>query len=173
MLYDHLLTVRQEVNHIWQRRFSGATVIFILNRYLTLTAVVFAMASSICTGCYCVQFANTVTNVMFILVLLTQAGMNNSCISIQMTEISKYLPAWESTPFGATVFGWLYQSCSSILYPLYSEAWALSLLSCWITVLTLDQLTMFIGGHYSFVAHIGCMKLMGYFGTIQRVQSIV
>lgn len=34
--YDHLLTFAGEVHFVWGRKFSGATVIFALNRYVNL-----------------------------------------------------------------------------------------------------------------------------------------
>ncbi|KAI0821839.1 hypothetical protein BC628DRAFT_1422262 [Trametes gibbosa] len=36
LAYDHLLTFSGEVQFVWDRKFSGATVIFLLNRYITL-----------------------------------------------------------------------------------------------------------------------------------------
>ncbi|KAH9848729.1 hypothetical protein C2E23DRAFT_738700 [Lenzites betulinus] len=36
LAYDHLLTFSGEVQFVWGRKFSGATVIFLLNRYITL-----------------------------------------------------------------------------------------------------------------------------------------
>lgn len=36
MLYDYLITFEQERKTIWQRKFSGATLLFLLNRYLAL-----------------------------------------------------------------------------------------------------------------------------------------
>lgn len=36
LAYDHLLTISGEVEFVWRRKFSGATVVFLLNRYVTL-----------------------------------------------------------------------------------------------------------------------------------------
>ncbi|KIJ51624.1 hypothetical protein M422DRAFT_243923 [Sphaerobolus stellatus SS14] len=36
LAYDHLLTFDQEVNRIWKRTFSGASLLFLLNRYISL-----------------------------------------------------------------------------------------------------------------------------------------
>ncbi|KAI0667235.1 hypothetical protein C8Q78DRAFT_982722, partial [Trametes maxima] len=36
LAYDHLLTFSGEVQFVWGRKFSGATVVFLLNRYVTL-----------------------------------------------------------------------------------------------------------------------------------------
>lgn len=36
LAYDHLLTFAEEVQFMWGRTFSGATVVFALNRYTTL-----------------------------------------------------------------------------------------------------------------------------------------
>jgi len=36
LFYDYVLTFAREVRCIWHRRFSGATILFLLNRYLTL-----------------------------------------------------------------------------------------------------------------------------------------
>ncbi|KAJ3490880.1 hypothetical protein NLJ89_g11398 [Agrocybe chaxingu] len=35
LIYDHLLTFADEVERIWKPDFSGATVLFLINRYLT------------------------------------------------------------------------------------------------------------------------------------------
>ncbi|KAF8994598.1 hypothetical protein BDQ17DRAFT_1366745 [Cyathus striatus] len=35
LIYDHILTFPDEVERIWKQRFSGATVLFLLNRYVT------------------------------------------------------------------------------------------------------------------------------------------
>ncbi|EIW54784.1 uncharacterized protein TRAVEDRAFT_103473, partial [Trametes versicolor FP-101664 SS1] len=36
LAYDHLLTISGEIEFVWRRKFSGATVVFLLNRYVTL-----------------------------------------------------------------------------------------------------------------------------------------
>ncbi|CAL1699206.1 unnamed protein product [Somion occarium] len=36
ILYDHLLTINEEINCIWRRKFSVASAIFVINRYLLL-----------------------------------------------------------------------------------------------------------------------------------------
>lgn len=36
VLYEHVITIRLEVQQIWKRGLSGATVLFILTRYITL-----------------------------------------------------------------------------------------------------------------------------------------
>ncbi|KAJ2986088.1 hypothetical protein NUW54_g9908 [Trametes sanguinea] len=36
LAYDHLLTLSGEIRFVWDRKFSGATVIFVLNRYVNL-----------------------------------------------------------------------------------------------------------------------------------------
>ena len=36
LVYDYLLTFSQEVSLFWNRRWTGATVLFFSNRYLTL-----------------------------------------------------------------------------------------------------------------------------------------
>ncbi|KAH9913155.1 uncharacterized protein BXZ73DRAFT_107035 [Epithele typhae] len=36
LIFDYLLTFGREVNFFWNRRVSGSTVLFILNRYLAL-----------------------------------------------------------------------------------------------------------------------------------------
>lgn len=35
-VYDHLLTFSAEVEHVWSRKFGGATLVFYLNRYVPL-----------------------------------------------------------------------------------------------------------------------------------------
>ena len=36
LAYDYLLTFSGEIQFVWSRKFSGATVVFVLNRYVTL-----------------------------------------------------------------------------------------------------------------------------------------
>ncbi|KAJ8489003.1 hypothetical protein ONZ51_g3220 [Trametes cubensis] len=36
LTYDYLLTFSGEIQFVWSRKFSGATVVFVLNRYVTL-----------------------------------------------------------------------------------------------------------------------------------------
>lgn len=40
LILDHLLTFDSEVSFIWGRRFTGATLLFILNRYTTLIKII-------------------------------------------------------------------------------------------------------------------------------------
>ncbi|KIM42726.1 hypothetical protein M413DRAFT_122450 [Hebeloma cylindrosporum] len=35
LVYDHMLTFDQEVNRIWRQKLSGASVLFLINRYIT------------------------------------------------------------------------------------------------------------------------------------------
>ncbi|TFK22817.1 hypothetical protein FA15DRAFT_557972, partial [Coprinopsis marcescibilis] len=35
LIYDHALTFGQEVERVWKQQFSGVTLLFLLNRYLT------------------------------------------------------------------------------------------------------------------------------------------
>ncbi|KIJ51585.1 hypothetical protein M422DRAFT_243873 [Sphaerobolus stellatus SS14] len=43
LVYDHLLTLDQEVNRIWKRPFSGASLLFLLNRYLSPLQAIIGM----------------------------------------------------------------------------------------------------------------------------------
>ena len=38
--YDYVLTFGQEVELIWSRKISGAAILFVLNRYVTLIWVI-------------------------------------------------------------------------------------------------------------------------------------
>ncbi|TDL21942.1 hypothetical protein BD410DRAFT_789021 [Rickenella mellea] len=60
MIYDHLLTLPGEIEHIWKRRFSVVTLLFIVNRYYALLAfavTVSAFFSPLFTHEVCPQFA--------------------------------------------------------------------------------------------------------------------
>ncbi|KAI0628621.1 hypothetical protein C8Q77DRAFT_1067864, partial [Trametes polyzona] len=46
LAYDHLLTFPGEVQFVWGRKFSGATVVFLLNRYVTLLAKIMLPVST-------------------------------------------------------------------------------------------------------------------------------
>ncbi|KAF9547693.1 hypothetical protein CPC08DRAFT_715761 [Agrocybe pediades] len=35
LIYDHMLTLSMEVERIWKRKFSGASMLFLINRYVT------------------------------------------------------------------------------------------------------------------------------------------
>ncbi|KAH9919779.1 uncharacterized protein BXZ73DRAFT_21190, partial [Epithele typhae] len=41
LVFDYFLTFGREVNFFWNRRVSGPTVLFILNRYLALIFQIF------------------------------------------------------------------------------------------------------------------------------------
>ena len=36
LFYEHGITLGDEIDHIWKRRWTGATLLFMLNRYATL-----------------------------------------------------------------------------------------------------------------------------------------
>lgn len=36
LIYDYILTFRHEVRFVWGRRISGATALFLVNRYLVI-----------------------------------------------------------------------------------------------------------------------------------------
>lgn len=36
--YDHVITLDNEVKYVWRRRISGASVLFMMNRYMMLLA---------------------------------------------------------------------------------------------------------------------------------------
>lgn len=36
LIYDHAITLSDEIRYVWKRKASGATVIFVLNRYISL-----------------------------------------------------------------------------------------------------------------------------------------
>ena len=40
IIYDWLITIREEVNLFWNRRFSGASILFLCNRYFVLAIFV-------------------------------------------------------------------------------------------------------------------------------------
>ena len=42
-LYEYLITLDREVGMIWKRGFSGATTLFLSNRYLMLLDIVFGL----------------------------------------------------------------------------------------------------------------------------------
>ncbi|KAI9062089.1 hypothetical protein FKP32DRAFT_1574898, partial [Trametes sanguinea] len=48
LAYDHLLTLSGEIRFVWDRRFSGATVIFVLNRYVNLFSKIVLPISTFC-----------------------------------------------------------------------------------------------------------------------------
>ncbi|KAI0092091.1 hypothetical protein BDY19DRAFT_1046209 [Irpex rosettiformis] len=45
IIYEHLITLGEEVRVIWCRKFTGATLLFLVNRYLTLLIAVLVLAS--------------------------------------------------------------------------------------------------------------------------------
>ena len=46
LAYDHLLTFAGEIHFVWRRKFSGATIIFSLNRYVNLFGKVLLVMST-------------------------------------------------------------------------------------------------------------------------------
>ena len=55
-VYDYVLTFVQEVQLIWGRKITGATVLFWLNRYLTLVIVFMNCIGSWSTQCEVSEF---------------------------------------------------------------------------------------------------------------------
>lgn len=59
LLYDHILTVDQELTYGWKAELSWVTVVFLLNRYLTAVAVVMKVLScypALASPEYCKMF---------------------------------------------------------------------------------------------------------------------
>ena len=46
LVFDYLLTFREEFQLFWRRKWTGATVLFFLNRYLTLIEHILNMIGS-------------------------------------------------------------------------------------------------------------------------------
>ena len=46
VLYDYLISLDQEVNLFWKRKFTGATVLFLLNKYLLVLSNILSLAST-------------------------------------------------------------------------------------------------------------------------------
>lgn len=47
LLFDYLLTLSGEIKFVWGRKFSFVTVLFALNRYVTLLSKVFLFANEL------------------------------------------------------------------------------------------------------------------------------
>ena len=45
IFYEHMLTFGDEVEMFWKRKFTGATAMFLLNRYLILISYVLELVS--------------------------------------------------------------------------------------------------------------------------------
>ena len=45
LVYDHLLTFDREVELFWKRKFTGATALFLLNRYILVLDYIFNIAT--------------------------------------------------------------------------------------------------------------------------------
>ncbi|KAF9051461.1 hypothetical protein BJ165DRAFT_889726 [Panaeolus papilionaceus] len=50
LVYDHLLTLDEEVERIWKQKFSGATILFLLNRYGTLLSFIVVIDAFVDSG---------------------------------------------------------------------------------------------------------------------------
>ncbi|KAH9939055.1 uncharacterized protein BXZ73DRAFT_76201 [Epithele typhae] len=46
VMYEYLVTLSDEVEYFWKRKFSGASILFFANRYITLAYLLFSLASS-------------------------------------------------------------------------------------------------------------------------------
>ena len=71
LVYDHILTFPGEVRFIWGRRFSGATVIFTLNRYVTLFGKIVLPVSTLWWPNQTDQVSGTPTSQYYIRALTT------------------------------------------------------------------------------------------------------
>ena len=45
--YDYILTLKGEIDYVWRRKLSGATVIFFVNRYFLIAAVALLVLESV------------------------------------------------------------------------------------------------------------------------------
>ena len=45
VIYDYIITLGQEIEMFWMRKFTGATALFLLNRYLVVLDYVFNIAT--------------------------------------------------------------------------------------------------------------------------------
>lgn len=55
--YEHLVTLRYEIDFLWKRKWSSATWIFLTNRYLMLVRVIFQSSPTlpkVCSPLYCI-----------------------------------------------------------------------------------------------------------------------
>ena len=46
IIFDFLLTIPEEVTHIWNKRFTYVTVVYLLNRYSSLLGAIFNILSA-------------------------------------------------------------------------------------------------------------------------------
>jgi len=47
IVYEHLITIDQEIHCIWQRKFSATSAVFYLNRYLLLVWAILCILTSL------------------------------------------------------------------------------------------------------------------------------
>ncbi|KIP10467.1 hypothetical protein PHLGIDRAFT_125514 [Phlebiopsis gigantea 11061_1 CR5-6] len=70
ILYDHALTLRDEIETIWNRRWSFVTMVFVVNRYGTLVYGILAMASSFVSGQKSCEILTRATQAMIAILTL-------------------------------------------------------------------------------------------------------
>ncbi|GJE89146.1 hypothetical protein PsYK624_052400 [Phanerochaete sordida] len=44
IVYDYVITLDQEVNNVWRRKFTAASLLFYVNRYLSILAAALIVA---------------------------------------------------------------------------------------------------------------------------------
>lgn len=79
LVYDYLLTLRQEVDFIWRKPFSGLSLMFYVNRYgaLALRVLVVAQVTPD-TGPLSQEYADRVRNLAFLIDRVV-TDMSGSC----------------------------------------------------------------------------------------------
>ncbi|KAF7776826.1 hypothetical protein Agabi119p4_5219 [Agaricus bisporus var. burnettii] len=61
LVYDHFLTFPQEVERIWKQRFTVASILFLINRYVTILQFIILLLGE----CYCTSINNGEADVVW------------------------------------------------------------------------------------------------------------
>ena len=64
LVFDHLITLAQEVDLFWKPKLSGAGVIFLLNRYIVLITMLLNVSGVIFTVPAQVRFLHEFVNIV-------------------------------------------------------------------------------------------------------------
>ncbi|KAI0754211.1 hypothetical protein C8Q80DRAFT_1094190, partial [Daedaleopsis nitida] len=80
VLYEYIITIELEVQQIWRRKISGASILFILTRYLTLLNRVFVviglgLTRVLACSCRTITWLQAVTTSILVVVMSAIAGI--------------------------------------------------------------------------------------------------
>lgn len=108
LVYDYIITIDQEIYAIWVPKWTGSTLLFLFNRYLSLLSILLNLASfPVCYVCniswHGTMFIGCIPNLVWVCRLLPPHYSAKSLIpnNIQLSPVGTCLRRSTSPPIGS------------------------------------------------------------------------